>query len=406
MRIIECMHTQSECYNSGNVVTPVGIVVHSTGANNTTVKRYSQPSSNDPKRAELLALMGTNAYNNHWNKTGVKKGVHYFVGKLADGSIASVHIMPETTAAWGVGNGSKGSYNYAPTAHIQFEICEDNLTNADYFRAAMKEAQELCADICLRYNWDANVIVSHREAHAKGYASNHGDCDNWLGKFGKNMNWFRTEVQAMLDEARKPVEPVKPVTPYTPKVGEIVEYVGTVHYRSANATTAYKCKPGLATVSRTYNGKHPYHLINTNNDSAYVYGWVDAEFIKKYDAPVVEEKPKEEVKEEVKNEPVVEVVPEVKEEPVVEPEVKEPEVTTPTEEPREEPTPEVVEPTPEVTEPETPVEPEVVEPKEEPKKEDPQPVTPTVDPVEPKKNFVKQLIEFIIKFVKQIFAKK
>lgn len=377
MRLIECMHTQSECYNSGNTVTPVGIVVHSTGANNTTVKRYSQPSENDPNKAELTALIGTNAHNNHWNKPGVKKGVHYFIGKIADGSIASVKIMPETTAAWGVGKGPNGSYNYSPTAHIQFEICEDNLTNEDYFRAAMKEAQELCADICLRYNWDADVIVSHKESHTKGYGSNHGDPDHWLAKFSKNMNWFRSEVQALLDEARKPEDTEVIEESYNPSVGEIVNYVGTVHYRGANSTTAYKCKPGLATVSRIYNGKHPYHLININNesDSDYVHGWVDAEFIRKYDAPVVEEEiSKEEITEEVKNEPVIESTPEVKD-PVVE---TEPEIVPPVEEPKEEPTPEV-------SEPESPVEPEVVE---------------------SKKNFINQIIEFIVDFVKKIFAKK
>ena len=37
-------------------------------------------------------------------------------------------------------------------------------------------------------------IISHHEAHLRGYASNHADCDHWLGKFGKNMDWFRSRV--------------------------------------------------------------------------------------------------------------------------------------------------------------------------------------------------------------------
>ena len=39
-----------------------------------------------------------------------------------------------------------------------------------------------------------NNIISHKEACARGYASNHGDCDHWLAKFGKNMDWFRELV--------------------------------------------------------------------------------------------------------------------------------------------------------------------------------------------------------------------
>lgn len=37
-------------------------------------------------------------------------------------------------------------------------------------------------------------IISHHEAHLRGYASNHADCDHWLAKFGKNMDWFRELV--------------------------------------------------------------------------------------------------------------------------------------------------------------------------------------------------------------------
>lgn len=309
MRKITCMHTQNDCY-AKNVrlnsnIPHIGIVVHSTGANNTNLKRYVQPSTNDPNRAELLKLIGTNT-SNSWNRSGVEKAVHYFIGKLADGSIATAQNLPENYFCWGSGKGSKGNYNYEPYAHIQFEMCEDNLTNADYFRAIMKEAQELCADICLRYNWNADVIVSHKEAHLKGYGSNHADINHWLAQFQKDMNWFRTQVQTLIDKARNPVEPEPEVKPYTPKVGDIVDFTGNIHYRSSNATTAYSCKPGLAEVTRTYKGTHPYHLKAISGSTSTVGGWVDTEFIKEY-VPAAQPKP------EPKPEPTP--VPEVK--PVV-----------------------------------------------------------------------------------------
>lgn len=199
MKIIECMHTQSRCYGKKRqAIKPVGIVVHSTGANNSSIKRYSQPSDNDPKRGELLSLLGVNKYGNHWNRSAVSKAVHYFVGKLADGTVGVVQNLPEDIAAWGSGKGKNGSYNYEPTGHIQFEICEDNLKNKEYFDAVYRAAVELCADICHRYGWKSSVIVSHREAHAKGFASNHSDIDHWLLKFGLTMNDFRNEVEKLL----------------------------------------------------------------------------------------------------------------------------------------------------------------------------------------------------------------
>ena len=345
MRLIQCMHTQNDCYTSNvsanSNVKPIGIVVHSTGANNTNLKRYVQPSNNDTNRTELLKLIGTNT-SNSWNRSGVSKAVHYFIGKLADGTVATAHILPENFYCWGCGKGSYGSYNYEPYAHIQFEICEDDLTNADYFRTVIKEAQELCADICLRHNWNASVIVSHKEAHAKGYGSNHRDIDHWLSWYGKTMAWFRNEVQALINEAKKPIpEPEPIVEPYIPSVNEVVEYVGTVHYYSSNSTTPKTCKPGIATCTRIYNGKHPYQLVNIANDEDGVHGWVDAEFIRKYDKPIEETKKEEE-------EPAVEVVPEPTPEP--EPEVVAPE-PAPAPEVEEDPTPTIdPEPEPEVEE--------------------------------------------------------
>ena len=205
MKIIECMHTQSRCYGvKREAIKPVGIVVHSTGANNSSIKRYSQPSDTDPKKSELLSLIGVNKYGNHWNRSAVSKSTHYMIGKLADGSVGVVQNLPEDIAAWGSGKGKNGSYNYEPTGHIQFEVCEDDLKSKEYFDEVYRAAVELCADICRRYGWKSNVIVSHKEAHAKGYASNHADIDHWLLKFGLTMNDFRSEVDKLLAPKEEP----------------------------------------------------------------------------------------------------------------------------------------------------------------------------------------------------------
>ena len=108
-------------------------------------------------------------------------------------------MLPETICAWGVGKGKKGSYNYNPTAHIQFEVCEDNLNDKVYFSKVYKEAVELCADICKRHKWKPSVIVSHYETYKLGYGSNHGDIDHWLKKYEKTMNDFRNDVQNCID---------------------------------------------------------------------------------------------------------------------------------------------------------------------------------------------------------------
>lgn len=206
MILKRCYLTQNRCYTSSSKITdgkPVGIVVHSTGANNKTLKRYVQPSKTDSNYDEIIADIGKNKYGNSWNRSSISKCVHAMIGVNQAGTVETYETLPYDTCAWGVGKGKKGSYNYNPTAHIQFEILEDNLKNADYFNAAFKEAIEYCAYLCKAFNLTVDKICSHKEASTAGYASSHGDPDHWLKKYGKSMDWFRAEVQKLLDEKPK-----------------------------------------------------------------------------------------------------------------------------------------------------------------------------------------------------------
>ena len=110
------------------------------------------------------------------------------------------------------------SYNYNPTARIQFEMLEDSLTDQDYFNKVMREGQELCAYICKLYNLPVSKICSHKESYEAGYGSGHGDPENWLSKFGKNMDWYRAEVQRIIDG--NPPSPTP--TPSSFKLGDEV----------------------------------------------------------------------------------------------------------------------------------------------------------------------------------------
>lgn len=158
---------------------------HSTGANNPYLRRYID----DPGK------LGKNTGNNHWNMSGISKCVHFMIGLDKLGKIAIYQLLPLDYRCWGCGSGSKGSYN---STHVQYEICEDGITDKKYFEEAFAAAAWLDAYICKKYDLKTSSIVSHKEAHEKGYASNHGDCDNWLKKQGKTMAWARTKAQEVL----------------------------------------------------------------------------------------------------------------------------------------------------------------------------------------------------------------
>lgn len=214
--------TKNDCFKANQKMTPRGIVVHSTGCNNPTLRRYIQPND---------GIIGVNANNNHWNRPNLDTCVHAFIGKTMDGTVACYQTLPFDVCAWGVGKGKKGSYNYSP-AYIQFEMCEDGLKDAVYFNEVMDLAQSLCAYLIQRYNIPLESVVSHKEAHALGYASNHGDCENWLSKFGRDMNWFRRCVKEKIGE-KTPVEiETTTSTPvlYTVKKGDTLASIASMYH--------------------------------------------------------------------------------------------------------------------------------------------------------------------------------
>lgn len=214
MEIVQYYQTKNPCYKAGKKITPSGIVVHSTGANNPNLKRYVGPDD---------GILGENKNNNHWNNAGANKCVHAFIGKAADGSLKIYQTLPWNYRCWGVGSGKKGSYN---ATHIQFEICEDGLTNEAYYRGAFQLAKQLCAFLCEEYGIDTSNIVGHYEAAEAGYGSNHADPRHWQKKHGGSMAQFRADVKAMLSGTvtNEPVQVAKPqqsaYTTYTVKKGD------------------------------------------------------------------------------------------------------------------------------------------------------------------------------------------
>ena len=209
-----CIQTQSTCYKETKQMAIKGVLLHSTGANNPNIKRYVQPSEIRPKkdsyaRDKWLQVLGKNKYNNDWNHIEHKAGVNAWIGKLSDGSVAAVQTMPWDLKPWGCGSGTKGSCN---DGWIQFEICEDALTNKEYFSKIYKEACELTAYLCTLYNLDPKgtvlhngikvpTILCHQDSYKLGLGSNHKDIYHWFSNHGKDMVTVRADVDKLIKEA-------------------------------------------------------------------------------------------------------------------------------------------------------------------------------------------------------------
>jgi N-acetylmuramoyl-L-alanine amidase len=160
MNLQKLILTNNACYKTGRTIIPKGIMVHSTGANNPYLKRYVGPDD---------GLLGKNQYNNHWNQDkpdGRQVCIHAFIGKLANGIIATYQTLPWNHRGWHAG----GTAN---NTHIGFEICEDNLTDTSYFSVIYKEAVDLCVFLCKEFDLTEKDIICHSEGYKLGIASNH-----------------------------------------------------------------------------------------------------------------------------------------------------------------------------------------------------------------------------------------
>lgn len=205
MKLLKCLLTENECYQVGVKIKPAGVMVHSTGANNPTLRRYVQPVASTPGRAELLAALGTNRNGNSWNQfrpDGQQVCVHGFIGKLADGTVAAVQTLPWDIRGWHSGYANRqSSTNANKLGYIGFEICEDGLTDPVYFLQVYHAAVELTAHLCREYSLDPladGVVICHSEGYKRGIACNHGDVMHWFPKHGKSMDAFRADVARVM----------------------------------------------------------------------------------------------------------------------------------------------------------------------------------------------------------------
>lgn len=234
--IIKAHAVNNLCYIASQKMTPKGIVVHSTGANNPNLKRY----------VDAPHEVGTNIYGNHWNVAkpdGRKVCVHAFVGYDKDKKIRVAEILPRNICCWGVGKGNKGSYNYNP-AYIQFEICEDGLNDKVYYKKVFAVAAEYCAELCRTYGLSTTKIVGHCEAYKQGYGSNHSDPEHWMKKFGETMDDFRQQVSKILKSNEKKQENKNETVSKTvqaPKInkGDLVSIASNATYYNGTAVPGW-----------------------------------------------------------------------------------------------------------------------------------------------------------------------
>lgn len=196
MKLVQSILTKNPCYTAGRKITVKGLMLHSVGC--------SQPKAS--------------VFINSWNSASYSNAcVHGFI----DGNDGTVYqTLPWNHRGWHAGGDANNT-------HIGVEMCEpacikyvtgstftcsDTATAKACAERTYQAAVELFAMLCKEYGLDPmKDIISHKEGHAKGIASNHGDPEHlWNGlKMGYTMDTFRQAVKAKMNgTAATPVTPV------------------------------------------------------------------------------------------------------------------------------------------------------------------------------------------------------
>lgn len=198
MKLVQSILTKNPCYTAGRKITVKGLMLHSVGC--------SQPNAM--------------VFINNWNSASYDNAcVHGFI----DGNDGTVYqTLPWNHRGWHAGGAANNT-------HIGVEMCEpacikytggssftcsDTATAKAVANRTYNAAVELFAMLCKEYGLNPLTdIISHREGHAQGVASNHGDPEHlWNGlKLGYTMDIFRQAVKAKMNGASE-LTPSVPVT--------------------------------------------------------------------------------------------------------------------------------------------------------------------------------------------------
>ncbi len=188
MKIIQSITTNNPCYRAGRKIKVKGLMLHSVGC--------PQPSA-----AVFVKL---------WNSNKYEIGVHGVI----DGNTGDVHqCLPWDHRGWhggGVSNNTHIGVEMCEPACIKYTggstfTCSDLVTARAVAKRTYESAVELFAQLCEKYDlnpMEKGVIISHKEGHKMGIASNHGDPEHLWKGLGLNytMDKFRNDVRSSMNK--------------------------------------------------------------------------------------------------------------------------------------------------------------------------------------------------------------
>lgn len=269
MNVIEKLMTKNYCYTNPTKIEPKGLMLHSIG-------------TPQPKAMVLI---------NQWNSSKrddkgeliIQTSIHGFVDALTGDYY---HTMPYDYKCW---HGYKGPNGSANNDYIGIEMCEpdcikyksgsasftvkpeDKAKAQEMVRRTYASAVEVFAMLCKQFSFDPlspNVIISHREGHINGIASNHGDPEHlWTGlDLPFTMNTFRRDVASAMQVGGFIMPPAD--APYQLTPSEEPRKWAVEPYKVRITTPALRIREQPSTVAKIlgFTGRGVFTIVGEVKD--------------------------------------------------------------------------------------------------------------------------------------------
>ena len=253
---------------------------------NSSLVTYTNLTKNySPRKSKIDALI----IHCYVGQVTAKQGCDYFVvsnnsanyvvGK--DGSIGlSVEEKHRAWTSGGYGTDGKpirvNGISGADWDHraVTIEVASDTTHPYAVTGLAYEALIKLVADICKRNNIKKLLWKGDKTLVGKISKQNMA-VHRWFANKACPGDYLYQRMDDIADKVNALITPDIDI-----KIGEVVQFTGTKHYTSSNATSGKTCKPGKARVSAVAKGgKHPVHLVAVRGQGSNVYGWVDTAHI-------------------------------------------------------------------------------------------------------------------------------
>lgn len=169
-----------------------------------------------------------------------------------------------------------------------FTVVEGNMSNAVGTRVMAVNGRYIRGFICPKYSDAATAEPTQPENPGSGnddiiYTVVKGDTLSKIAaKYGttyQKLAAYNGIANPNVIYVGQKIKIPKTASTWIPAVGDVVNFTGTTHYVSANASTGPTCIPGKAKITGIWQpgkSKHPYHLVRIVGSGGTVWGWVDA----------------------------------------------------------------------------------------------------------------------------------